>query len=263
MAKTIIAEGRTSTEAIEKGLNELGVSKDRVDIKVLENDDKRSFFSILAPRVVKVEMTLKEGVEPRNQGSSKIEGHKSGNYNHTGYNKRNDKYENREHEEYKPHVERPRVYLKPEEVEIAKKNLVTFLDEFVAKEGSMQYSIHNDEEYIYVEMNGENSGTFIGYRGETLNAMQTLLTSIANKHLDTKAHIILNIAGYREKRQKALEELAGKLSKSVIRTGKQVTLEPMSAYERKVIHNYLQSSDEVRTYSVGEEPYRKVVISRK
>ena len=73
MAKTIIAEGRTSTEAIEKGLNQLGVSKDRVDIKVLENDDKRSFFSILSPRVVKVEMTLKEGMDSKKQSDRKVQ----------------------------------------------------------------------------------------------------------------------------------------------------------------------------------------------
>ena len=60
MSKTIVAEGRTTNEAIENGLKELNVSKDRVNVKVLESDDKRSFFSILAPRVVKVEMTLKE-----------------------------------------------------------------------------------------------------------------------------------------------------------------------------------------------------------
>lgn len=245
MARTIIAEGRTSTEAIEKGLNELGVSKDMVEIKMLESEDKRSFFSILAPRVVKVEMTLKEGVEPKKQEH---------------YKKENKEYHE---EEYKPHIEKEKVHLKPEELEIATKNLTTFLNEFVAKLSEMSYNIHSDEEYIYIDMNGKDSGTFIGYRGETLNAMQTILTSIANKHLETKAHVILNIAGYREKRQKALEELADKLSKTVIKTGKQVTLEPMSAYERKVIHNRLQSSDLVKTFSVGEEPYRKVVISKK
>ena len=63
MSKTIVAEGRTTNEAIENGLKELNVSKDRVNVKVLESDDKRSFFSILAPRVVKVEMTLKEEIE--------------------------------------------------------------------------------------------------------------------------------------------------------------------------------------------------------
>lgn len=251
MAKTIIAEGRTSTEAIEKGLNELGVSKDRVDIKILESDDKRSFFSILAPRIVKVEMTLKEGGELKRNTNHKQEGHRQ---------------ENRQKplkEEYKPRMEKEKVHLKPEELESAIKNLREFLEEFVSKVADMQYEIHSDENYIYVEMKGEDAGTFIGYRGETLNALQTILTSIANKHLETKAHIILDIANYREKRQKSLEELADKLSKTVIRTGKQLTLEPMSAYERKIIHNRLQASEQVKTYSIGEEPYRKVVISKK
>lgn len=242
MDKTIIAEGRTSTEAIENGLNKLGVSKDRVEIKILENNDKRSFFSILAPRVVKVEMTLKEG---------------------TKYIENNKHEKQNKIEENKPHVKKEKIYLKPEELEIATKNLTTFLDEFVSKVSDMQYNIHSDEEYIYVEMDGSNAGTFIGYRGETLNSMQNILTSIANKQLETKAHVILNIANYREKRKKSLEELAEKLSKTVSRTGKQVTLEPMSAYERKIIHNCLQTSDVVKTYSVGEEPYRKVVISKK
>ena len=240
MAKTIIAEGRTSTEAIENGLNQLGVSKDRVDIKVLENDDKRSFFSILSPRVVKVEMTLKEGMDSKKQSDRKVQ-----------------------HEEYKTHIEKEKVHLKPEELKIATNNLSTFLDEVSSKVSDMKYEIHSDEEYIYINIDGKDAGTFIGYRGETLNAMQTILSSIANKHIETKAHIILNIAGYREKRKKALEELADKISKTVIRTGKQVTLEPMSAYERKVIHNRLQQHDAVKTYSIGEEPYRKVVISKK
>lgn len=239
MAKTIIAEGRTSTEAIEKGLNELGVSKDRVDIKILDNDDKRSFFSILAPRVVKVEMTLKENIE-----SNKTE---------------NKSYK----EKQETYIEKEKVHLNAEELEIAKKNLKEFLDDFISKLSDMKYNISSDEEYIYIDMDGEDSKTFIGYRGETLNALQTILSSIANKNLERKAHIILNVAGYREKRKKALEELADKLSKTVIRTGKQLTLEPMSAYERKVIHNRLQNSDKVKTYSIGEEPYRKVVITRK
>lgn len=237
MAKTIIAEGRTSTEAIEKGLTELGVSKDRVEIKILENDEKRSFFSILAPRIVKVEMTLKdESNHARNNKSA---------------------------EEHKTYPKKEKVHLKPEELETATKNLTSFLDEFVSKAKNLSYSITSDEEYIYVEINGENAGTFIGYRGDTLNAMQSILTTIANKNLKTKAHIVLNIENYREKRKKSLEGLANKLSKTVIKTGKNVTLEPMSAYERKIIHNYLQKNNLVTTYSVGEEPYRKVVISKK
>ena len=235
MAKSIIVEGKTTTEAIQKGLKELRVSKDKVDIKVLENEEKRSFFSILTPRVVKVELTLKEGVEEKKQ-------------------------ENK----FKPEekcIEKEKI--KPEELEKVKSNLEVFLKDFVSKMNNIEYEISLKDEYIYITLKGEEAGKLIGYRGETLNSMQAILSAIANKQVEGKAHIILDIEGYREKRKKALEELADKLTRTVINTGKQVTLEPMSAYERKIIHNRLQDSKRVKTYSVGEEPYRKVVITKK
>ena len=238
MAKSIIAEGKTSTEAIENGLKQLKVSKDKVEIKVLESEEKRSFFSILAPRVVKVELTLKEGVEEKHKENKQVREEK--------------------------HVEKAKkAPLKPEELERVKTNLETFLKEFASKMSNMIYKITSDDEYVYVVLDGEDASKLIGYRGETLNSMQTILSTIANKEVEGKAHVILDIEGYRAKRQKALEELADKLTRTVINTGKQVTLEPMSAYERKIIHNRLQDSKRVRTYSIGEEPYRKVVITKK
>lgn len=236
MTKSIIVEGKTSTEAIEKGLKELKVSRDRVDIKILENEEKRSFFSILAPRVVKVEMTLKESNEEK-------------------------KNVYKPKEEIKKHTEKE--HLKPEEIEKVKSNLNIFLKDFVSKMKNMEYKISFDSEYVYVTLNGEDAGKLIGYRGDTLNSMQSILSVIANKQVETRVHLVLDIEGYREKRQKALEELADKLTRTVINTGKQVALEPMSAYERKIIHNRLQDSKRVRTFSVGEEPYRKVVITKK
>ena len=239
MSKSIIAEGKTSTEAIEKGLRELKVSKDKVEIKILENEEKRSFFSILTPRVVKVELTLKE-----NHGKGK---------------------ETKQVEERKEHTKQSdkNNSLNEEEKAKVKENLTSFLNEFTANLSNVQYEISSDDEYIYVTLNGEDAGRLIGYRGETLNSLQTILSSIANKNIEKKVHIILDIENYREKRKVALEELADKLTRTVIRTGKQVTLEPMSAYERKIIHNRLQSSQRVKTFSIGEEPYRKVVISKK
>lgn len=239
MAKSIIVEGKTSTEAIEKGLKELKVSKDKVDIKILENEEKRSFFSILTPRVVKVELTLKEEIKENN------------------YSKEVNK------EQKVEHVEKEKSPFTSEEIEKINQNVETFLKDLSEKLPNMSYEITSDTEYIYVTLNGEDAGKLIGYRGETLNAMQTLLSSIASKDLDKKARIILDIENYRSKRKSSLEELADKLARTVIRTGKQVTLEPMSAYERKIIHNRLQDSLRVRTYSVGEEPYRKVVIVKK
>ena len=253
MAKTIISEGKTSTEAIEKGLKQLNVSKDKVDIKILENEEKRSFFSILTPRVVKVELTLKENMPEK----------KSENEFHRKQNRPSQEEKTKEHEvEERKRTEK--IVLKPEEIEMAKENLEIFLNEFITKISSnIEYKIISDDEYIYVTLNGEEAGRLIGYRGETLNAMQLVLSSIANKKIEGKVRIILDIENYREKRKISLEELADKLERTVIRNGKQVTLEPMSAYERKIIHNRLQDSQRVKTYSVGEEPYRKVVITKK
>lgn len=259
MAKTIISEGKTSTEAIEKGLKQLNVSKDKVDIKILENEEKRSFFSILTPRVVKVELTLKENMPEKR---SENEFHRKQNRLSKEEKQEKIKGHDTEEKEEKRHTEK--IALKPEEMEMAKENLKAFLDEFIVKISSnIEYKITSDDEYIYVTLNGGEAGRLIGYRGETLNAMQLILSSIANKKIEGKVRIILDIENYREKRKIALEELADKLARTVIRNGKQVTLEPMSAYERKIIHNRLQDSQRVKTYSVGEEPYRKVVITKK
>ena len=103
----------------------------------------------------------------------------------------------------------------------------------------------------------------IGYRGEVLNSLQNILNNIACKNSKEKLKVILNIGNYRDKRTKDLEVLADKIARSVIKNGKSITLEPMIAYERKVIHTKLQENDKVKTYSVGEEPHRKVVIDLK
>ena len=229
MSKSIIAEGKTTAEAISNGLKMLNTSKENVNIKILEENDKRSFFSILAPRVVKIEMSLKENGE-----------------------------ENRKH------IERE-VKINENELNLSKEKIDKFLEEFVKSFDDLNYDTNIDLEngFLKVNIDGNDSKILIGYRGEVLNALQVILNSVSNRASKEKTRIILNISNYREKREKSLEELADKISKTVIRTGKSITLEPMMAYERKIIHNRLQSSNKVKTYSIGEEPYRKVVISKK
>ena len=226
MAKSIISEGKTTNEAIEKGLKQLNVSKKMVDIKVLESEDKRSFFSILAPRVVKVEMTLKEKEEEETQTKE--------------------------------------IVLTEEEREKAEKNIERFLEQLKTNlQENISYQIEKSEEAIKVSLNGEGLGFLIGYRGETLYAMQNIISSIAGKGIQNRIRVILDIEGYKEKREKTLEDLAEKVAKTVIKTKKSVKLEPMQAYERKIIHSKLQQNPQVETISIGEEPYRRVVIGGK
>ncbi len=227
MKQTIIAEGKTTKEAIENGLKELNVTKDCVDIKVLENEDKRSFFSILAPRVVKVEMTIKEPKTEKGNIKKEIE-------------------------------------LTKEQQEKAKDNLDKFLKDFIVKlpEGT-KYTIEYTISYLKVDITSNNLGYLIGYRGETLYALQNILSSIASKGIENRVRVILDIEGYKAKREKTLEDLADKVAKTVIRTRKSIKLEPMQAYERKIIHSRLQQHSKVETISVGEEPYRRIIVSLK
>lgn len=230
MLKTIVSEGKTTNEAIEKGLNKLKVSKEMVDIKVLEEDKKRSFYSILAPRVVKVELTVKE-----------------------------EKVKKEEKIETTPVKEKRNLNKNIEEVEAAKQAVEKFLKEFLKDEYNYEVKIENFD--ILVNITGEKINHLIGYRGENINAMQVIILAIANKNSSSKINVFVDVAGYKEKRIKTLEELAEKISKTVIRTGKSISLEPMTAYERKIIHTKLQENDKVKTYSKGEEPHRRVVVA--
>ena len=226
MGKSIISEGKTTNEAIEKGLKELKLPRDMVEIKVLENEDKRSFFSILAPRVVKVEMTVKE-----NKTEKKV---------------------------------KKDIHMSDEEQEKATENLEKFLKDFVKElPENTEYSIEKTDKAIKVNIFNKDLGYLIGYRGETLYALQNILSAIASKGIKGKIRIILDIEGYKSKREKTLEDLAEKVAKTVIKTRKPVKLEPMQAYERKIIHSKLQENTRVETVSVGEEPHRRIVISLK
>lgn len=228
MSNSIISEGKTTQEAIEKGLKKLGVSKNQAEIKILE-EKKKSFFSILDPHVVKVEITVKEEINTK--------------------------------KEIKEVVEKK---VDENQLEKAKQNVDNFLKDFLKSiSENIEYKITTENDAINVVISGNDSTILIGYRGEALNAMQVILTNIASKEIEEKVKVILDIANYKDTRKKTLEDLAVKLEKTVIKTGKQVTLEPMTSYERKIIHTKLQDSEKVRTYSIGEGDKRRVVIAKK
>ena len=236
MPKSVITEGKTSTEAIEKGLKELNVSKNQVEIKILE-EKKKSFFSILDPHVVKVELTLKENAQ-----EGKIVEKKKNDDEKVNQKKKADQGD----------------------LESAKASIETFLNEFLTKiSPEITYKIEIKEDVINVVVDGNESTKLIGYRGEALNSLQIILSTIANKNKDAGIKVILDIGNYKDTRKATLEELAGKLERTVMKSGKSVTLEPMTAYERKIIHTKLQNSEFVRTYSIGEDDRRRIVIAKK
>ena len=107
-------------------------------------------------------------------------------------------------------------------------------------------------------------GVLIGYRGETLDSLQYLLSLIINKnHDEVYKRVILDTANYRHNRQETLKRLALKMGDKVKKNGRTVKLEPMNPYERRIIHSTLQNNEFVTTHSEGDEPFRKVVIELK
>lgn len=114
-----------------------------------------------------------------------------------------------------------------------------------------------------IELKGKEMGLLIGKRGQTLDSIQYLVSIVANKDTEEYIHVKLDTENYRKRRRETVENLAKNLAYKVKRTRKPVSLEPMNAYERRVIHSALQNDKYVSTYSEGEEPYRHVVIALK
>ena len=127
----------------------------------------------------------------------------------------------------------------------------------------LDFSVKTGEDLVYVEITGKDTGTIIGKRGQTLDAVQYLAGIVANKDSEKYIRVVLDAENYRSKREKTLINLANRLAGKVERTRKSITLEPMNPYERKVIHSTLQDHPKVRTRSEGKDPYRRVIIERK
>lgn len=106
-------------------------------------------------------------------------------------------------------------------------------------------------------------GIIIGKRGETLDSLQYIVNLVTNRNSDTYIRVILDCNQYRSKRERSLQKLARRLADKAIQTGRDIKLEPMNPYERRIIHTYLQNDEKVNTFSQGNEPNRRVIIKRK
>ncbi len=139
-----------------------------------------------------------------------------------------------------------------------------FLKEVTDQMGlKLDMTVRADEKNVYVDIEGEDSGTIIGKRGATLDAIQYLTSLVVNKEHEGYVKVVVDAENYRSKRERTLEQLARKLAGKVARTRRPVRLEPMNPYERKVIHATLQDDDRVTTRSEGQDPYRRVIIELK
>lgn len=143
------------------------------------------------------------------------------------------------------------------------KNAVSYLTKVLAALGAEDFKIETslNGETVFLDIVGEKLGVVIGRRGETLDALQYLTILASNKAEESYCRISVDCNGYRAKRKETLEALAVKTANRVLKQGRRVTLEPMNPYERRIIHSKVAEIEGVFSNSIGEEPFRKVVIS--
>lgn len=158
---------------------------------------------------------------------------------------------------------------KPARVQVTKRfDPITAAQQFLrevalAMNLSVQVETNLKEKHLYINLTGENMGVLIGKRGQTLDSLQYLTNLVVNRCGVPEISVILDTENYRKRRRETLEALAVSLAKKVKATKKNVVLEPMSRYERHIIHTTLQHDRYVKTFSEGNEPYRNVVIAPK
>lgn len=253
-------------EAVKLALMDLKVSREEVEVTVLEEPSK-GFFGI-GSKLAKVRVEKKKIVEEKPQLEAQPE---KKEHKETKSPKKNKAKKERKEAENKAEKEFQKesslnieVVNKDELKDIEEHAALDFLKDITGKMGlTLNLKAKVGEDVVYVEMDGKDSGTVIGKRGQTLDAIQYLTSLVINKDSDKYVKVVVDAENYRAKRQKTLEQLANRLAAKVIKTKKYVRLEPMNPYERKVIHATLQQNPNITTRSEGEEPYRRVIIELK
>lgn len=151
-----------------------------------------------------------------------------------------------------------RAVLKPDPIEEA----VQFLKNIGEKMGApVEVEVRREGKEAELILSGEKMALFIGKRGQTLNSLQYLTQLVVNKSSDSYLNVVLDAEDYRKRRNDTLIQLAQRLAQKAVKTGKDVALEPMPSYERKIIHAALAGTRKVKTYSSGADPNRHIVIS--
>ena len=154
-----------------------------------------------------------------------------------------------------------RVTVKRDSLYEAKKFLTEVLQSMSMK---AEIKLKDENNEIRIDLIGPNMGLLIGYRGETLDSLQYLVSLVVNKNHDEEyKRVILDTENYRAKREETLKRLASKIAYKVRVSGRVLKLEPMNPYERRIIHSTLQNDSYIYTFSEGEEPYRRVVVDLK
>lgn len=233
MEREYIFKASTVEMAIKNGLTDLGISEEDVDIEVISEGgifskatvkftlkEKVEEIEEITPEVVEDEITTEDTLQVNSEKENKF-----------GF--------------YKELKEKGKEFIK----EMARLMGVSVTVEGKIKDGEVN---------LYI--GGEDARAFIGYKGETIDAVQTIVSQYLNKGVEEHVRVVVDSDFYRERRKKTLTNLAKKLAKQAYSQRREIALEPMNSYERRIIHSALQNSDEASTRSDGEGKDRHIVI---
>ncbi len=260
MIKEAIGTGNTVDEAKAAAMLELGVSDyDDFNVEVLQTPTKK-ILGLFGGNPAKVKVSV-EVADPKPEKKQ----NKNNNNNKKNDKKPVKKVENKK-EEKKEKVAEPKA--ETPELPLQETNLyketADYIKSIVLGLGMSDCEIKemSNEEEIYFELDcGDDYGIIIGKRGETLDAIQYLARMMANKGNQSYKRVAINVGNYRAKREETLKILARKTAQKAVRQGRNISLEPMNPYERRIIHTAVQEVEGATSHSVGSDLDRRVVIS--
>ena len=275
--------GKDVDEAVRLALEDLGLTEDQVMVTVLEEPTKG--FLGLGGKLAKVrveKIQVEDEVEDDIPSGNTIEKKKANRDLRKSKkpqqgNKSSDRPDrgDRGNRREKPRTRdedisdfdfsnKPSLSERPENLnEIDDNNASVFLKDIIKTMNlTVEVKTFVNDDCTFIEISGEDAKVVIGKRGQTLDSIQYLTNIVTNKDKENYQRVVIDVEGYRSRREKTLERLAAKLAKKVQRDGRNVKLEPMNPYERKVIHSTLQGVEGITTRSEGEEPYRRVIIEK-
>ena len=242
-------------EAIEKGLDQLGLEIDDVEVEILD-EGKRNLFRFAA-RQARIKLTVRsaETTQASDEIVDAVDVVDVADEDETVFSV------TREVEEILDTLGQELDYrqVKTRVQEIVKK-LLQLMKTYAVATVEIKNSEDDDREYISVDIEGDDLSFLIGRHAETLNAIQYMISLMVSHEFSQWVPIQVDIQNYRSRREKELQKLARRMADQVVATGRKQTLEPMPANERRIIHIELRKRDDVFTESVGEDPYRKVFI---
>ena len=279
--------GDSIDQAVDLALRDMKLTRDDVDVEVLEEPTK-GFLGIIGNTLAKVRVTKKgaavqeehkeekgfqpvEKKAPEKKAELVEEEPKEDSKQERRWKKNTNKkplselIESDESLTPDPTAEEVDFHEQIKELPPCEEHIaLDFLKDVIREMGlDLTMKAKANETNVYIELEGPDCGTIIGRRGQTLDALQYLTSLVVNKEHEDYVKVVIDAEDYRARREKTLEQLADKMARKAIKSHRSLKLDPMNPYERKVIHATLQSNPRVTTRSEGQDPYRRVVIEPK